>query len=76
MRIKEREVKETLLDSKLSRAFNAWRSKCTLIYSSYFLWYRVKSLLLGTDAMNQLRREAKLLRMEIFALALVVVAGK
>ena len=38
LRIKEREVKETLLESKLSRAFNAWRSKCTLNYSSYFLW--------------------------------------
>ena len=35
-----------------------------------------KILLLGIDAMNQLRREAKLLRMEIFALALAVLAGK
>ena len=76
MRIKEREVNETLLESKLSRAFNAWRSKGTLICSSYFLWYRVKSLLLGSDVMNQLRREAKLLRMDIFALALAVAAGK
>ena len=48
----------------------------SLLFIRVIFWYRVKSLLLESDAMNQLRREAKLLRMEIFALALAVLAGK